>query len=248
MGRKKEKSKRGCLIPLLFLLFLLAALFYFSTGGGGGGGGAPSEPIGVSVSPRVEKLRDSLRGTAKKIRAALSPASKAAPKRNPVPPVPPDQLAAWSGAHPSGTAADSAPDSALPGEMALPLDADDVGAPASSVSSRNTPAGFPGVIFLRYKPPSREAGFSAILAPAGLDPVSVEGYTTKEFAENLLRRLDELAESTKEEYTRFYALETDNAGPSQTRWLLESVKERFPGILCETESSTMSLNHDPDQE
>ena len=228
----KKKSGRGCLPSFIFFLLVLAALFYFRTGGGGGGGDdVVSEPAGESTAARVEKFRASLKRAARKIRAALSPVPQTAPRQTPAPPISPERLAAWSAGQSAPSAADPKPGIRL-GDDAPLSDA------APTEAFRGADAGFPGVILLRYNPPNPETGFSAILAPGGQDPISVEGRTTKEFCENLSRRLDELAKSAREKYTRFYALETDNAGPSQTRWLSEIVRKYFPDILCETESST----------
>ena len=101
--------------------------------------------------------------------------------------------------------------------------------------------GFPGVILLQYNPPDEKAGFSAVLAPAGLEPVIVTGLTSREFCERLSEHLDRLAKPSDSDYTRFYALETNRAGSSQTRWLSETVKAKFPDILYETKSSTEEL-------
>ena len=228
----KKKPNRGCLIPLLLLMLLLAALFLLGTGGGGGRSGSE----GASPLLRVEMIRKSAKTAARKIRATLSPVPKNRPKPLPAPPVPPNRLAAWSAVH--RTTEETAASAAEPvGNMPQRGgEKDSVREPPPDIPS--SAAGFPGVILLRYNPPDEETGFSAVLAPAGLEPVVIAGLTSREFCECLSEHLDRLAKPPDAEYTRFYALETDRAGSSQTRWLSETVKVKFPGILYETESST----------
>ncbi|MBQ6159175.1 MAG: hypothetical protein IJJ20_09230 [Thermoguttaceae bacterium] len=226
----KKKPNRGCLIPLLLLMLLLAALFLLGTGGGGGRSGSE----GASPLLRVEMIRKSAKTAARKIRAALSPVPKNRPKPLPAPPVPPNRLAAWSAAQRASEK--TAASAAEPVGKTLLRDAEEsVREPPPDIPSA---AGFPGVILLRYNPPDEETGFSAVLAPAGLEPVVIAGLTSREFCERLSEHLDRLAKPPDAGYTRFYALETDRAGSSQTRWLSETVKTKFPGILYETESST----------
>ena len=238
----RKKSSRGCLAPFLFFLLLLAALFYFGTGGGGSDGGADSG--GASPASRAESFGGTVRSAERKIGDALSSAPIAKSEPIPVPPVPDDFLAAWSARFSAGPE----PDSAGPVRDALRRNAETGEGSFPPEPRPNAANGIPGVILLRYNPPTPETGFSLFLGPAGRGPIPVEGRTTREFCDALSRQLDELAKLSNGEYPRFYALETDTAGPSQTRWLSETVRAKFPGIIFETKSSTKDDRDAPNQE
>lgn len=232
----KKKPKRGCLTTLILLMFLLAAVFLFSTCGGNGGNGH-SGSKGTSPVSRTETIRKSVKSAARKIRDTFSPAPKNRTKRSPAPPIPPNRLASWNAAL-LMLEKGAVPVAAESPEKMMRHDTEGNSTQELPPNFKPLAAGFPGVILLRYNPPSEETGFSAILAPAGLEPIVITGLTSREFCDNLSEHLDRLAKPPDSEYTRFYALETDRAGSSQTRWLSETVKAKFPDILCETESST----------
>lgn len=212
-----KKSKRKYLIWIIAIILLI--YFFGSCGGGGGGFHDDSGKDKVDFTVQAKKIVESAKSTAGKILNAFSRNYSSTKQISD--PVQLEQLAAWSASH-RGTNDDSPPE-------------------------LMSAVGFPGVIFLRYNPPSNETGFSAIMEPSGLEPIEITGSTSSEFCNRLSGYLAELAKSSELEYTRFYALETDYAGPSQTQWLSETVKSIFPGIYCDLRSSTKSSNNESDQ-
>ncbi len=216
----KKRSKKGRVI-LILLLLGLALFLCFGTGGGGGGTGAAG-----TARSFAERAGTTLKQAVSAVRVRLAGSRKTAEAPRPAPPVSFRDLAAWSGAQEAASEqAAGAPDSSAQNKI-LPA------------GTEEENAGFPGVILLRYDPPHEERGFSARLTPFGTKTILIRGRTAEEFCGRLAAQLDMLAQSSKGEYTRFYALETGNAGSSQTHWLRRCVKEKFPGILYENQSST----------
>ena len=233
MSRKKPKRRRPL---LLLLLVLMAAVFLLRFGGGekngeeaGAAGREPAaaekpRPAESALSQSPSAGEEEPKNSAAELWEKLFP--HAAPKETPTPadPVPTEALAAWCAAQ-SGQAG-------FPKEPAAEAAADwqsgENGLPAAENGGT---AGFPGVLVFRYLPPSEKDGFRALLLAFGTEPVSITGKTSREFCEKAAMRLDALAGPEGRSYTRFYALDTACAGPSQAEWLYENVKKRFPRIL-----------------
>lgn len=246
MSRKKPGRRR----PLLILFLLLAAAVLFLRFGGGGGEdgeqfGFENRKPAAAEKPRPakstvplpspERQEEPQNTSAAEFWNKLFPSST--PQETPLPadPVPLDALAAWcarqsrrAGLQEEEPATEENAD-LRPKEDSLPAAED------------GKPAGFPGVLVFQYLPPNEKDGFRALLLSFGAEPVPIAGRTSREFCEKVISQLDALAGPENRCYTRFYALETGCAGPSQAEWLYENVKKRFPHILY---TGQTSLNDD----
>lgn len=230
MSRKKQKLRR-----LLFLLFLalFAAVLFFRFGGGGREGyrigkenrGTPSgENPHTAESAVPQSPPERQENAVSDLWVKLFPHGTAQETPPPAEPVPLEALAAWC-----------ARQNRLVSLQEGPVVKENAGLPPAknglSATGDEKTAGFPGVLVFRYLPPSEKDGFCALLLSYRTEPIPIAGRSSQEFCENVISRLDALADSDKQSYTRFYALDTDRAGPSQAEWLYETVKKRFPRIL-----------------
>ncbi|MBQ3388738.1 MAG: hypothetical protein IJG60_05955 [Thermoguttaceae bacterium] len=249
MSRKKPGRRR----PLLILFLLLAAAVLILRFGGGGGedgerfglenrkpvADEKSRPAESTVPPpspaRQERQEEQQNTSAAEFWSKLFPSST--PQETPLPadPVPLDALAAWC-ARQSRRAGLQEEEPAAEENADLRPKEDGL-----SAAEGGEPAGFPGVLVFQYLPPNERDGFRALLLSFGTEPVPITGRTSREFCEKVISQLDALAGPENRGYTRFYALETGCAGPSQAEWLYENVKKRFPHILY---TGQTSLNDD----
>ena len=241
MSRKKQNRRRP---PLTLFLLLAAAVLFLRFGGGGKDGerfGTESPaPVDAekprpaeSASPQPASAgQEQPKNSAAGLWERLFP--RTAPKETPPPadPVPLEALAAWCAQQSRRAGLPKEP--AAEGSAGLRPKED--GLPAAESGG-----GFPGVLVFQYLPPNEKDGFRALLLSDAAEPVPITGQTSREFCEKVISQLDALSGPENQSYTRFYALDTACAGPSQSEWLYENVRKRFPRILY---TGQTSLNED----